>query len=94
MEQQFFSISKQVKSVMAPLEEGVEAIDNVTVFANDVAITSESLMRKIEKNAKRIADIAEHVEDQSAVTQSVHVEVQNITKNTTVLLHSISRFVV
>jgi len=94
MEQQFFSISKQVESIMPPLEEGVEAIDNVTVFANDVAITSESLMRKIEKNAKRIADIAEHVEDQSAVTQSVHVEVQNITKNTTVLLHSISRFVV
>ena len=94
MEQQFFSFSKRVESVMPSLEEGVEAIDKVTDFANDVAITSDNLMQKIEDAAMRIADIAEHVENQSTVTQSVHVEVQNITKNTTVLLHSISRFVV
>ncbi len=94
MEQQFLIISKQVESVMPPLEHGVEAIDRLTVYAHDVAETSTTLMRKIESNAERIADIATRVEDQSKVTESMHLGVQNITKNTTVLQHSISRFTV
>lgn len=88
----FQGIAGKIKALAPELERTHSVVDQVSEFADEVALASSRLAEKTDQNATRVAEIAQAVTRQHEATSMIHKQILAISQNTTTLTRSVGRF--
>lgn len=88
----FKDIADKVVTLTPELEQTYVVVDQVSDFAQEVALASSQLVKKFDENTTRVAEIAQAVAKQHDATTMIHKQILAISQNTKTLTHAVGRF--